>query len=62
MDHDIWVKCFEIVKAKAIYTQSAKMYAKGNISGLQIRVYNQNIFFLFVNQNICCGYSKEPSQ
>ena len=20
------------------------------------------IFFLFINQNICCGYSKEPSQ
>ena len=20
------------------------------------------MFFLFLNQNICCGYSKEPSQ
>ena len=23
---------------------------------------NQKILFLFLNQNICCGYSKEPSQ
>ena len=30
--------------------------------GLQIRVHNQKLIFLFLNQNICCGYSKEPSQ
>ena len=29
---------------------------------LQIRVRNGKTFFLFLNQNICCGYSKEPSQ
>ena len=29
--------------------------------GPQIRVRNW-FFFLFLNQNICCGYSKEPSQ
>ena len=23
---------------------------------------NKKIIFLFLNQNICCGYSKEPSQ
>ena len=23
---------------------------------------SENIFFLFRNQNICCGYSKEPSR
>ena len=22
----------------------------------------QKVIFLFLNQNICCGYSKEPSQ
>ena len=31
-------------------------------SGLQIRVRTGKLFFLFLNQNICCGYSKEPSQ
>ena len=31
-------------------------------SRLQLRVRNKNLFFLFLNQNICCGYSKEPSQ
>ena len=30
----------------------------------KLRVCNENLFlkFLFLNQNICCGYSKEPSQ
>ena len=23
---------------------------------------NENLIFLFLNQNVCCGYSKEPSQ
>ena len=31
-------------------------------SGPQIRVRNGKLFFLFRNQNICCGYSKEPSR
>ena len=30
--------------------------------GLQIRVGTEKLFFLFLNQNICCGYSKELSQ
>ena len=30
--------------------------------GLNLRVCNKNLIFLFLNQNICCGYSKEPSQ
>ena len=31
-------------------------------SGLQIRVCNRKLLFLFFNQNICCWYSKEPSR
>ena len=31
-------------------------------TGLQIRVPTEKLFFLFLKQNICCGYSKEPSQ
>ena len=27
-----------------------------------LRIDRLKINFLFVNQNICCGYSKEPSQ
>ena len=30
--------------------------------GLQNRVHNQSIILLFLNQNICCRYSNEPSQ
>ena len=29
-------------------------------TGLNLRVRNRKILFLFLNQNICCGYSKEP--
>ena len=29
---------------------------------LHIRVFNLFFFILFLNKNICCGYSKEPSQ
>ena len=29
-------------------------------SGPQVRVHNWKLFFLFPNQNMCCGYSKEP--
>ena len=32
------------------------------LSGLQIRVCIGKLFSLFLIQNICCGYSKEPSQ
>ena len=32
------------------------------LSGPQIRVRNWKLFFLFLNQNICCGYSNEPSR
>ena len=28
---------------------------------LYIRVSDQKLIFSFLNQNICCGYSKEPS-
>ena len=31
-------------------------------TGSQIKVRNWKLFFLFLNQNICCGYSKEPSR
>ena len=31
-------------------------------SGLQIRVCIGKLFSLYLIQNICCGYSKEPSQ
>ena len=32
------------------------------VTGHQIRVWNWKLFFLLLNQNICCGYSKEPSR
>ena len=33
-----------------------------SIAGLQKRVLIGKLFSLFLIQNICCGYSKEPSQ
>ena len=32
------------------------------ITGLKLRVRYRKIIFLFLIQNICCGYAKEPSQ
>ena len=34
----------------------------GKSRGPQIRVRNWKLVFLFLNENIYCGYSKEPSQ
>ena len=40
-----------------IYVQLTKVK-----SGLQISMRIGELFSLFLIQNICCGYSKEPSQ
>ena len=32
------------------------------LAGLQMKVRIGKLFSLFLIQNICCGYSKEPSQ
>ena len=34
----------------------------GGTLGLKLRVRNRKIIFLFLTQNICCAFSKEPSQ
>ena len=42
----------------------AQMVSKDTLlyTGFQINVSNWKLIFLFLNQNICCGHSKEPSQ
>ena len=37
-------------------------FGEESTSGLKLRVQTKKIIFLFLIQNICCGYSKEPSQ
>ena len=39
-----------------------QFYMKRLESVLQKRKGNHLSFFIYLNQNICCGYSKEPSQ
>ena len=34
----------------------------GGGGGRGLTVCSQNLISLFFNQNLCCGYSKEPSQ
>ena len=41
---------------------SEKSFTHNHYTGLQIRVPTGKLFFLFLDQNICCGCSKEPSQ
>ena len=48
-------------KYQALFSPKNKDFTKVD-AGLKIRVRNENLFFLFLNQNICCGFSKEPSQ
>ena len=37
-------------------------YVCNIVTGLQIREFNQKLIFLFLNQNMFCGCSKELSQ
>ena len=42
---------------------SYKFYLSISAGRTYVKSINEkNLFFLFLNQNICCGYSKEPSQ
>ena len=49
---------------QTLFSQSGRTgLVKGMIkTGFQLRVRTKKLIFLFLNQNICCGYSKEPSQ
>ena len=49
-------------KYHCISTVTLLMIESVILSGLLLRVRNRKIVFLFLNLNICCGYSKEPSQ
>ena len=46
------------IKEKKVYFREL-IFTK---TGLQLRVCIEKLIFLFLNQNICCGYSKELSQ
>ena len=48
-----------MTKAVDLGRKAAKQTNKSIVVG---QVCTQKIFFKFLNQNICCGYSKEPSQ
>ena len=37
-----------------VYFDSSKYF--------ELQAFYWRLIFLFLNQNICCGYSKEPSQ
>ena len=46
----------------AYHIMQLKCLTLCNPPGLQIRVRIGKLVSLFLIQNICCGYSKEPSQ
>ena len=48
--------------AQIIDTTLLKCYLQVLYTGLQIRVRTGKLFSYFLNQNICCGCLKEPSQ
>ena len=54
--------CWKNLMSRLICCYLSTPCRKFQHSGLQIRVRTRKLFFLFLNQNICCGYSKESSQ
>ena len=46
-----------MLNTRKLVTGTLKIY---HLAGSQIRVRNKKLVFLFLNQNIGCGYSKEP--
>ena len=38
-----------------------RIFTRKPVFGVQIRVHTGKLFFLFLNQNICCRYSKKLS-
>ena len=61
----------QLALSEASLSESTQIFFKGGFrilknlrtqSGLQIRVRIGKLFSLFLIQNICFGYSKEPSQ
>ena len=49
------VNLVKILQRSACFNKCYKL------SGPQKRMRNEQLFFLFLNKNICCVYSKEPS-
>ena len=57
-----WFVCVDALRPCQQYFTLVSVLSSDLNSGLQIRVRIGELFSLFVIQNICCGYSKEPSQ
>ena len=58
--HNLTLKFFVYHNMKTVMN-SMQLYHWYN-KGFKLTVCNENLIFLFLKQNICCGYSKEPSQ
>ena len=59
----LWLWCFLIILTIFDPGQCCFSDCFGDrVSDPKIRMCNLKLFFLLLNQNICCGYSKEPSQ
>ena len=51
------------LRHKVIHTKTATPCVQCSCERCRLlKMRNKIIFFLFLNQNICCEYSKEPSQ
>ena len=67
-----WLPCHSLYKRviQRIISQPLSLeetfmlysWKKRASAGLWLRVCYENLILIFLNQNICCGYSKEPSQ
>ena len=59
ISYQTWAKYITLLW---LYSNKSEYSSHYYYSGLHIRVCIGKLFSLFPIQNICCGYSKEPSQ
>ena len=55
-------KCEGIIGIKEYFSRGGVLQIFQIQNGQLVKSEYQNNIFLFLNQNICCGYSKEPSE
>ena len=58
----IWYSSLGVLTCVVVGLIVSFITGKYITAGLQIRVRIEKLFSLFLIQNICCGYTKEPSQ
>ena len=55
-------KIRKVMKNKKLKSETKQAQKAEEERRRRIEERQKEVYFLFLNQNICCGYSKDPSQ